>query len=51
MTFQIYWAEDFSINRGYTMFDIEYYQIQTGNYRTVDGNTAPKKLAYVLSTQ
>jgi hypothetical protein len=26
------------------MFDIEYYQIQTGSYITVDGYTAPKKL-------
>ena len=25
MTFQIYWGEDFTVNRGYTMFDIEYY--------------------------
>ena len=26
MTFQIYWGEDFTKHRGYTMFDIEYYQ-------------------------
>ena len=44
MTFQIYWGEDFTTNRGYTMFDIEYYQIQTGSYITVDGYTASKKL-------
>ena len=25
MTFQIYCGEDFTVNRGYTMFDIEYY--------------------------
>ena len=44
MTFRIYCGEDFTVNRGYTMFDIEYYQIQTGSYITVDGYTAPKKL-------
>ena len=26
MTFQIYWTEDINKHRGYTMFDIEYYQ-------------------------
>lgn len=26
MVFEIYWGEDFSKHRGWTMFDIEYYQ-------------------------
>lgn len=25
MTFQIYWSDDFTQHRGYTIFDIEYY--------------------------
>ena len=25
MTIQVYWGDDFTKNRGYTMFDIEYY--------------------------
>ena len=31
MTFQIYWGEDFTKNRGYTMFDIEYYQYRNND--------------------
>ena len=31
MTFQIYWGEDFTVNRGYTMFDIEYYQYRNND--------------------
>ena len=29
MTFEIYWGEDFTKQRGWTMFDIEYYQKST----------------------
>lgn len=35
MTLQIYWGDDFTKNRGYTMFDIEYYLIHS-NRRTLN---------------
>lgn len=31
MTFQIYCGEDFTKHRGYTMFDIEYYQYRNND--------------------
>ena len=29
MTYEIYWGEDFTKHRGWTLFDIEYYQKST----------------------
>lgn len=37
MTIQIYWGEDFTKHRGYTMFDIEYYQVKVENKNVSDG--------------
>ena len=31
MTIQVYWGDDFTKNRGYTMFDIEYYMCRNND--------------------
>ena len=31
MIFRIYWGDDFTKNRGYTMFDIEYYMCRNND--------------------
>lgn len=29
MTYELYWGKDFTNHRGWTLFDIEYYQVST----------------------